>query len=205
MSSSLHGVLHVLDSTTNKSRPLTLASNVLAVDNSNNTQPISASSLPLPSGAATDTSVQAITSALGSLATDSSVQSVTTALSGVATDVSVQAITSALSGTITTTQAVSKAETSLNSASSVAASDFSASHDATGHRKVAIFGSTTDTSNNIDVYVSQDNSTFYKMGQFSIYPDFSGEFGMIVDAPFKYLKLKYLGTATVTAIAAGSN
>ena len=173
MSSSLHGVLHVIDSVTNKSRPLSLANNVLAVDNSANDQPIRAAALPLPAGAATDLSVQAITTALGN--------------------------------TLSVTQAVSKAETTLSSSVSVAPGDFSSAHDARNHRKIAIFGETTNFSDNIDVYVSQDNSTYYKMGQFSMYPDSSGKFGMVIDAPFKYIKLGYLGIATVTAIAAGSN
>lgn len=177
---SLNGIMHILDSSSGKSRPLTLANNVLAVDGSNATQPISVASLPLPTGAATATSNGAITSAVNS-------------------------VTAALGGTLSTTASVSKGATTVDSASSVAPGDLSAAHDARQHRNLAIFGTTTDTSNNIDIHVSADGSTYYKLGQYSIFPASDNSFSLVLDCAFSYIKLKYNGTATVTAIISGSN
>ena len=186
MSGNLHGVMHVLDSVSNKPRPLVLAGNTLAVDNSNQTQPVSVASLPLPTIAG---SVALNATAMGQSTGNSSLSN----------------IESSLAGTLSVTQSVSKASTTVSSAASVAPGDYSSVHDASDHRKIAIFGTTTDTSNNIDVYVSDDNSSFYKFGNFSIYPSYSGDFSMLMDCPFKYIKLGYNGSATVTSLICGSN
>jgi len=175
-----HGLTHILDSVSGKSRPLTLANNVLAVDGSASTQPISAASLPLPSGAATALVQRDIETAVNS-------------------------VTTALGGTLTVTTAVAKSATTVSNAASVAASDLSGAHDARNHRRLAIFGTTTDTSNNIDIQVSADGVTYYKLGYSSIFPDSDQSFSLLLDAPFGYIKLKYNGTATVTAIISGSN
>jgi len=221
-----HGLTHILDSVSGKSRPLTLANNVLAVDGSASTQPISAASLPLPSGAATalvqrdiETAVYSVTTSLGStLIVDgsASTQPVSAASlplpSGAATalvqrdiESAVNAVNSTLGGTLTVTTAVAKSATTVSNAASVAASDLSGAHDARNHRRLAIFGTTTDTSNNIDIQVSADGVTYYKLGYSSIFPDSDQSFSLLLDAPFGYIKLKYNGTATVTAIISGSN
>jgi len=197
MSSSLHGVMHVVDSVSNKSRPLTLANNVLSVDNSANTQPVSASALPLPSGAATANKQDDIITALGAgLALDSSLSTANGHLS---------ALESQLRGTVSVSQAALKSASTVNSASSVASGDYSAAHNCLADRKLAIFGDTTDFSNNIDVYVSDDGIAYYKFGQYSIFPDSAGNFAMMLDAPFKFVKLRYNGSATVTALIVGVN
>ena len=197
MSSSLHGVMHVVDSVSNKSRPLSLANNVLAVDNSANTQPISVMALPLPLGAATENKQDDIITALGAgLALDSSLSTSNGHLS---------AIESSLSGTVSVSQAALKSASTVNSASSVASGDYSAAHNCLADRKLAIFGDTTDFSNNIDVYVSDDGIAYYKFGQYSIFPDSAGNFAMMLDAPFKFVKLRYNGSATVTALIVGVN
>ena len=205
MSSSLHGVMHIVDSVTNKSRPLTLANNVLAVDNSANTQPVSASALPLPSGAATASKQDDIISAFSGLALDTSLSTLATVGNQSTANGHLSAIESSLSGVVSVSQSASKSSTTVNSASSVALNDFSAAHSCAADRKLSIFGTTTDFSSNIDVHVSDDNSTYYKFGQFSIYPDSAGNFAMMLDAPFKFIKLRYNGTATVTALIVGVN
>ena len=203
MSGNLHGVMHVLDSVSNKPRPLVLAGNTLAVDNSNQTQPVSVASLPLPTGGATAALQTSGNSDLSTIA--GSVALNATAMGQNTGNSSLSNIESSLAGTLSVTQSVSKASTTVSSAASVAAGDYSSVHDASDHRKIAIFGTTTDTSNNIDVYVSDDNSTFYKFGNFSIYPSYSGDFSMLMDCPFKYIKLGYNGSATVTSLICGSN
>ena len=186
------GVIHVLDSTSNKPRPLTLASNVLSVNDSN-----ARSSLASLDGKMTtnNSSLTSINSALGSTLTvsDGTAQS------------TLSAIDSKLGGTIATSTslAVTKGDTTVSNAASVVNGDLSSSHDARANRKLGIFGTTTDTSNNIEIHVSQDNSTYYKYGHTDIFPASDGSFSAFLEAPFKYVKLKYLGNATVTAIIAG--
>ena len=203
MSSSVHGVMHILDSSNNKARPLILTNNTLLVDNSANTQPVSVASMPLPMNAASEILQAAGNSDLSAIAS-SVASNATSALQGSANGL-LTSIDSSLSGTLSVSQSVSKSSTTVSSAASVSASDYSLVHDASDHRKVAIFGTTTDTANNIDVYVSDDNSTFYKFGNFSIYPSFAGDFSMLMDAPFKYIKLRYNGSATATALICGAN
>jgi len=205
-----HGIMHILDSVSGKSRPLSLASNVLSVNNSANTQPVSASSLPLPSGAATESTLQTIAE-FNCDTTDVTISSsalpsgAASAVTNAAIASAVAGVTSALGGTLSTTAAVSKSASTVNNSSSVSSGDLSSAHDARQHRKLAIFGTTSDTSNNIDIHVSADGLTYYKLGQYSIFPASDQSFSLVLDAAFGYIKLKYNGTATVTAVIAGSN
>ena len=200
------GIMHILDSTSNKPRPLTLASGVLSVNDSNARSSLASLDSKIT---ACDTSSLA-TSSLQS-AGNSSLSSIDSALSSTlsVSDSTAQStlssIDSRLSGTIatSTTLAVSKAHTSVSSASSVTNGDLSSAHNCTSHRKCAIYGTTTDTSNNIEIHVSSDGSTYYKYGSSSMYPMSDGSFSALIDSPFTHIKLKYLGTATVTAIISG--
>ena len=201
MSNSIHGVLHVLDSTSGKSRPLTLASNVLSVDASGTTVPVSISSAPLATGAATS-ALQ--TTGNASLTNIESSLSSTLVVEDITAQGHLSNIETSLAGTLTVTSSVTKAETTVSSAAAVTNGSYSSSHDCSSQRKIIIMGSTTDSSNNIDIHVSQDDATYYKLGNFSIYPD-NGAFASMFDAPYKYVKLRFNSSATVTAIIAGSN
>lgn len=200
------GVMHILDSTSNKPRPLTLASGVLSVNDSNARSSLASIDSKITS---CDTS---------SLATSSLQSAANSSLSNIEASVgstlSVQdsnaqtelvAINSKLAGTIvtSTTLSVSKAHTTVSSASSVVSGDLSSAHVCTSHRKCAIYGSTTDTSNNIEIHVSSDGSTYYKYGFSSIYPASDGSFSAFIETPFTHIKLKYGGTGTVTALISG--
>lgn len=202
------GVLHVLDSTSNKPRPLSLASNVLSVNDSNARSSLAS----LDSKVTTcDTSLLATsslqTSANSSLSSIQGSLSSTLSVSDSTAQASLSSIDSRLSGTIatTTTLSVSKSSTTVSSASSVTSGDLSSAHICSSQRKVAIFGTTTDTSNNIEIHVSVDGSTYYKYGFSSIYPASDGSFSAFLEAPFTHLKLKYGGSGTVTAIIAGTD
>ena len=97
---------------------------------------------------------------------------------------------------------VSGTQANLNSASSVSNGTFSTAVNVNA-RVHNIFGNTTDTTNDIEIHVSEDNTNYYPL-DYSIFPPSSGNFQQTVDAPAKYLKLKYLGTATVTATVLSS-
>ena len=66
-----------------------------------------------------------------------------------------------------------------------------------------IFGNTTDTANDIAIQISADNTNYYDV-DFSIFPQSSGNFQSTLEAPAKYIRLKYNGTATVTATVLSS-
>ena len=224
------GVLHVLDSTSNKPRPLSLASNVLSVNDSNARSSLasldskmttnnsslanidsSLSSTLQVSDASAQSSLSSLDSKMttnnSSLSNIDSYLSSTLSVSDSSAQSTLTSIDTRLSGTIatSTTISVNKSETTVSNAASVVNGDLSSSHNASVERKLAIMGTTTDTSNNIEIHVSQDDSTYYKYGNSDIYPASDGSFSAFLEAPFKYLKLKYLGTATVTAIVAGSD
>ena len=96
-------------------------------------------------------------------------------------------------------QSVAGSQGNLSNAQSVVASDVSTAVDVSSGSSYTIFGSSSDTSNNVDIEVSIDNSNWYPSGM-GLYPDGSGNlFTALQNTPIKYLRLKYNGTATVTA------
>ena len=100
---------------------------------------------------------------------------------------------------IPVSQSVTGSQGNLSNAQSVVASDVSTAVDVSSGSSYTIFGSSSDTSNNVDIEVSIDNSNWYPSGM-GLYPDGSGNlFTALQNTPVKYLRLKYNGTATVTA------
>jgi len=149
----------------------------LTVNGSAVTQPISAVALPLPTGAATSAN-----QALNTIQTT--------------------AIASALAGTLAVSFSLTKETKALSNAQSVVAGDFStSSQDCTNLNKVAIAGTFTGSAE-IEIWISHDDTTFYKWGQNSLFPN-NGVVGAAFDAPFSYYKLKYTdsGTASVNGFA----
>lgn len=232
-------VLYVIDQSTNKPRPLKLetTSGVLSVDGSGSTQPVSgtffqatqpvsAASLPLPTGAATEASLSGLATqtTLAGVKTDTAILAacengsnaiqvdIQADATGIANQTKQDLIKTAidnvdatLGGTLTTTSAVSKAFQSLSSAVSASAGDFSSSHDISNYRHLNIAGTST-ASDNIELHVSNDNSTYYKLGDKQAFPMGDGSFAISLDsAPFKYYKLKYVASGTYTAVGFASN
>ena len=209
------GVMHILDSTSNKARPLTLASGVLSVNDSNARSSLasidSKSSTINSSLSNIDSTLSSGTVSVSDSSAQSSLSNIDSSLSGTlsVSDSTAQSslsnIDSSLTGTIatSTTLSITKNHTSVSNASAVVNGDLSSAHDCSNHRKVAIYGSTTDTSNNIEIHVSSDGSTYYKYGHLSLFPASDGSFSASFESPFTHIKLKYLGTATVTAIVSG--
>ena len=170
----------------------------LIVDGSSSTQPISASALPLPSGAATSanqTSANALLSTIdsslaGTLIVDgsSSTQPVsgTVAVSSVSGTVIVDGSSStqpvsgtvavsSISGTVaTTTTAPSVSGTNNNHLNNqtVSSSYQSTGFDVSGASRFSIMGNTTDQNNSIVVEFSPDNTNWYRANT-ELYPSFS--------------------------------
>ena len=198
---SAHGVIHILDSVSGKARPLKLTSDKLGVNDS-----ISQASLSNIESSLTGTLMVEDTVSQGSLSNIESSLSGTLYVQDTTAQSSLSNIESSLSGTLTTTAAVTKSATQIANAQSAVSGDFStSSHNCSSERELVIAGTTTDMSNNIDIWISNDNSTYYKYGSQSMFPDSSGNFGIALDCPFKYIKVKFNGSGTVTALVMGSN
>jgi len=93
----------------------------------------------------------------------------------------------------------------LENAGSVTSGDVSTAIDVSNSTLVTIFGNTNDTANPIDIQVSANGSNYYPMN-FQIYPDGSGNFfESINDICVNNIRLKFNGTATVTATLLHNN
>ncbi len=220
---SAHGVIHILDSVSGKARPLKLTSDKLSVNDSVSQASLSNIESSLTSTLLVEDSVSQISlsnienSLTGTLMVeDSNAQSSLSNIESSLTSTlmvedsvaqgSLSNIESSLAGTLTTTSAVTKSATQIANSQSVISGDFSSSsHNCSSERELVIAGTTTDMSNNIDIWISNDNSTYYKYGSQSMYPDSSGNFGIALDCPFKYIKVKFNGSGTVNALVMGSN
>lgn len=198
---SAHGVIHILDSVSGKARPLKLTSDKLSVNDSGAQGSLSNIESLLIGTLIVEDSV-----AQGSLSNIDSSLTGTLNVQDTTSQNSLFNIETYLGGTLTTTAAVTKSATQISNAQNVISGDFSnSSHNCSSERELVIAGTTTDMSNNIDIWISNDNSTYYKYGNQSMYPDSSGNFGIALDSPFKYIKVKFNGSGTVTALVMGSN
>tara|TARA_R110002096_G_scaffold71409_1_gene170658 strand:+ start:3249 stop:3935 length:687 start_codon:yes stop_codon:yes gene_type:complete len=94
---------------------------------------------------------------------------------------------------------VQGSQANLSNAQSVVASDVSTSVNVEEGKCYTIFGLSSDSVNYVDIEISVDNSNWYPTGM-GIYPDGTGNlFTTLQNTPVKYIRLKYNGTATVTA------
>lgn len=198
---SAHGVIHILDSVSGKARPLKLTSDKLSVNDS-----VAQGSLSNIESYLGGTLIVEDTNAQSSLSNIESSLSNTLNVQDSTSQAHLFNIETYLSGTISTTAAVSKSATQIANSQSVVSGDFStSSHNCSSERELVIAGTTTDMANNIDIWISNDNLTYYKYGNQSMFPDSSGNFGIALDCPFKYIKVKFNGAAAVTALVMGSN
>ena len=174
----MSGVQHVIDNASGKVRPLryNITNGVLSVDGSASTQPISATSLPLATNAAQNDTLEIVSNC-----------------------VAANKLAVSIADSVSTTTSMSKDFASLSSAQSVTAGDFSSSHNVSDYNKLMIAGTHTG-SDNIEIHVSNDDTTYYKLEHIQMFPNGSDNaFSANMDAPFKYYKLKYLANGTATA------
>lgn len=93
----------------------------------------------------------------------------------------------------------------LDNSSSVISGDFSTAIDTSNHTLLTLFGNTTDTTNGIVPQVSADGTNYYPAG-FEIFPDSNGDFYQnFPNVTANNFRLKYQGTATVTATLLHNN
>ena len=206
-----NGTIHIIDKTSGKVRPLTLetTAGVLSVDASGNTIPVSGSFYPVTQPVSLASSVAVTGSFFQATQPVSLAGTLPVSLaSSVAVTGNFYQATQPVSiaGTVATSGslAISKNKGGLSNAASVSANDFSTSHDITNYNKLAIAGTHTG-SGQIELWVSDDDSSYFKAAEHDMYPDSDGAFyKLLPDAPFKYYKLKYKASGTATAIGFAS-
>ena len=169
---------------------------------------VSASSLPLPSGAASEVSSAATASSTGALNgkvtacdTGAVVVSSSALPSGAATEVSAGACASSLS-TLANTVSHGVVQVSASSSSASATTVYSgvtiadgattksSSVDVNAYKSVCIFGRTDNLTESVDIEVSADNSAWYELNNHFISVDFtSGDFGLNLDVSARFIRL----------------
>ena len=169
---------------------------------------VSASSLPLPSGAASEVSSAATASSTGALNgkvtacnTGAVIVAGSALPSGAATEVSAGACASSLS---TLANTVSHGVVQVSASSSAAsattvysgvtiadgATTKSSSVDVNAYKSVCIFGRTDNLTESVDIEVSADNSAWYELNNHFISVDFtSGDFGLNLDVSARFIRL----------------
>lgn len=136
--------------------------------------------LPLPTGAATESSLATVAGCVtaGKLAVQSTAP-----------------VVSATSAYVFGTQGNPSAEIS-----NIDATSTSVNVDA--FHKVLVAGSTTKLDSELQLEVSSDNLDYFDLNNVNVMVDYqTGHFGVVIDAPFKHIRLKRLADAS----AAGSD
>ena len=153
--------------------------------------------LPLPSGAASESSLASLngkvtscdTSALATAAAQSTANSSLATLAG-CVSANVVAVSSSAAA-LSVTNNVVWGTTGAPEAVSNATDQFSDSVDVSTFEKISIFGSSNNFAHELDIQVSPDNSNWFDLTSEFIQVDFAnGHFGRVLDAPFKYVRLK---------------
>ena len=189
----------------------TALAGTLTIDGSGVTQPISAAALPLPSGAATaanqttaNGNLASLVAALDSggsvldvkIASDSSGGA--TAANQATANSSLASIDTALAGTLVTSQGVSRSSAALKTAASISAGDTTSSIDANAHKQIAVYGSSSDNTQQLVIQASDDAITWYETSDQVWANSTSGDYYHKWDAVTRYYRVKYIVTATET-------
>ena len=134
---------------------------------------ITAAALPLPTGAATETSLGLVAGC------------VTGSVLAVSSSAAALSVTDAyLWGD------ASGSESVLNELDA-----YSDSVDVSTYDKISVYGSTSYLSDEFEFQVSHDNTNWFEMTSVFVQVDYaSGHYGFVTDAPFKYARLKKIGT-----------
>jgi len=173
-------------------------------------------SLPLPSGAASESSLASLngkvtscdTSALATAAAQSTANSSLASVAGcvVGTALTVSSSAAALSVTNNVVWGSSSAAEAVSNATD----QFSDSVDVSTFEKISIYGSSNNFAHELDIQVSPDNTYWFDLTSEFIQVDYAnGHFGRVLDAPFKYVRLKSVasgggGTDNLWAFISGS-
>ena len=173
-------------------------------------------SLPLPSGAASESSLASLNGKVTSCDTGSISGTVAVSAvsgnvacthaalplpSGAATESSLASVAGCVVGSALTVSSSAAALSVTNNvvwgsssaaeAVSNATDQFSDSVDVSTFEKISIFGSSNNFAHELDIQVSPDNTYWFDLTSEFIQVDYAnGHFGRVLDAPFKYVRLK---------------
>ena len=143
---------------------------------------ITASALPLPSGAATSANQSTGNTSLATLAGCVSANKVAVSSSAPTLSVTDHYLWGSSSGS----------ESVLNELDS-----FSDSVDVSTYNKISLYGSSSNLADEFEIQVSHDDSNWFELTSAYVSVDYaSGQFGLILDAPFSYIRMKKVGTGT---------
>ena len=155
-------------------------SGIVAVSAVSGDVSMTASALPLPTGASTSANQSTGNTSLATLAGCVS-----------ANKVAVEASASAL--TVTDAYlwgSASGSESVLNELDS-----FSDSVDVSSYNKISIYGSTSYLSDEFEIQVSHDDTNWFELTEKFVNVDYaSGQFGLTIDPAFTYIRMKKIGT-----------
>jgi len=155
-------------------------SGVVAVSAVSGDVAITASALPLPSGASTSANQATGNTSLASLAGCVSAGKVAVQSSAPVLAVYDNYLWGSASGS----------ESVLNELDA-----YSDSVDVSTYSSISVYGSSSNLSDELDFQVSHDNTNWFEMTSVFVQVDYaSGHFGLVSDAPFKYVRLKKKGT-----------
>ena len=118
-------------------------------------------------------------------------------------EVSLNAIQAAVEGTVSVSApAVTTTSSILKNAVSVATAttETSASIDLNDVKKMSIFGSLNDTTGNIVIEVSHDNTTFYEKTDDSVYINSLFFFNKEIEVSARYIRFKYQNDSGVASV-----
>jgi len=108
-------------------------------------------------------------------------------------------IASALAGTLTVSEGVSRSSATLTNAASVTANDYTSAVDCNSHRKIAVYGTSSISTQQLKVFVSDDSSNWYEHTDQAFYANAAnGNYYRELDCVNRYIKLQYDASATET-------
>ena len=114
-------------------------------------------------------------------------------------DTSLGTINTTLGGTLTVSQGVSRTNATLTSAAVVSASAYTSSVDANAHKKIAVYGTSSLNTQQIRVYISDDDVNYYEAVDQNIYSSgSSGDYHKIISCVARYIKFQYVSGGTET-------
>jgi len=143
---------------------------------------ITASALPLPTGAASAANQSTGNTSLATLAGCVAANKVAVSSSAAALTVTDHYLWGDASG----------AESVLNELDA-----YSDSVDVEEYSKISVYGSSSNLSDELEVQISHDNTNWFEMTSAYVQVDYSsGHFGLVLDPAFKYIRMKKIGTGT---------
>lgn len=180
--------------------------NVVLQVNGSNELGVSMASAPLPTGAATESTLSSLNGKVTACDTGAVVVSSSALPSGASTaanqstaNSSLSDIDTKLAGTIAVSMGVVRSSGTITSNAAVTGGDKTSSIDCNAAKEVAIYGNSSTDTQVIKVQISDDDVDYYETDIY-IYPNASGnDFYKKFASCARYYRLHYEGASTITS------